>query len=505
MMKPSSNINENRECPPRQYMKTDNKPFEMNSNCVEKNIAKEVSSKSHIPLSCANKTNENVIEMPRSSTSYTIEENVLSSKGTKRKIDLSISKLSLPSSSREQICLEGNAENKRKLSAKRIANENLVVHSNTKGETKDADLTKNEGIGEGKFERYIEGFSTNVGRRGDDRMNRAVSIRLAYPEISLLDALTAGGFKFSPPKLGSGKPDKRTYDSDNVLLCQRKNQLSRRLRLAKKKSGKQVSIDLKNNVRQESNDTVVDGRSFPKEVPRMAELQSTTSKQKFFSKLESSSSQDQVSNSMEENAHRSNLDKIILSTFETISGIPSNEDSSVNIGTKMYDDKTSLNDLLELTNNLRRQTNLFPLLDPVQSRILQIQSHLSNLQGQSQQDTDLDPYANTKSAFSKIPIVGDDLSRRFMASSMDTESDQMHSILFPNDALRAQNSAFQVNIPEVTNFLDDKRLELAIEYYKVARLVLMKNCILRAGFGPSDIQEQSIVFLCFKKLFPCIK
>jgi len=76
--------------------------------------------------------------------------------------------------------------------------------------------------------------SSNLGRRGDPRMHKAVAARLASPEMSLLDALIAGGFEFPDGTEGAGKSDRNVYDSENVLLCQRKNQLSRRLRLARK-------------------------------------------------------------------------------------------------------------------------------------------------------------------------------------------------------------------------------------------------------------------------------
>ena len=78
--------------------------------------------------------------------------------------------------------------------------------------------------------------SNSVGRRGDPRMHRAVAARRANPSMSLLEALIVGGFKFSNGTDGRGKSDRNVYDSDNVLLCQRKNQLSRRLRLARRRS-----------------------------------------------------------------------------------------------------------------------------------------------------------------------------------------------------------------------------------------------------------------------------
>lgn len=68
-----------------------------------------------------------------------------------------------------------------------------------------------------------------LGRKGDPRMHRAVAARMADPDISLLDALIAGGFDYSK----DCKNDVTLLDSDGVTLGQRKNQLSRRLRLTR--------------------------------------------------------------------------------------------------------------------------------------------------------------------------------------------------------------------------------------------------------------------------------
>jgi hypothetical protein len=76
---------------------------------------------------------------------------------------------------------------------------------------------------------------SNMGRRGDPRMHRAVAVRLADPNVSLLDALIEGGFKFPPNMFETGNSDRDIFDSDGVQLCQRKNQLSRRLRLIRKR------------------------------------------------------------------------------------------------------------------------------------------------------------------------------------------------------------------------------------------------------------------------------
>jgi hypothetical protein len=59
-------------------------------------------------------------------------------------------------------------------------------------------------------------------------MHKAVAARLENPEISLFDALKIGGFEYT------SNNDSSAMDSEKVTLGQRKNQLSRRLRLAKK-------------------------------------------------------------------------------------------------------------------------------------------------------------------------------------------------------------------------------------------------------------------------------
>jgi hypothetical protein len=63
---------------------------------------------------------------------------------------------------------------------------------------------------------------------GDPRMHKAVAARLATPSLSLYEALVLGGFSYAE------NDDKSVLDSKKVTLGQRKNQLSRRLRLARK-------------------------------------------------------------------------------------------------------------------------------------------------------------------------------------------------------------------------------------------------------------------------------
>ena len=91
------------------------------------------------------------------------------------------------------------------------------------------------------------------GRRGDPRMHRAVAARLANPDLTLFQALIEGGFKFPSLKMDATTNNKKTfnnsiYDSDNVLLSQRKNQLSRRLRLLLRKGKQKLATSSNNNL-----------------------------------------------------------------------------------------------------------------------------------------------------------------------------------------------------------------------------------------------------------------
>ena len=79
-----------------------------------------------------------------------------------------------------------------------------------------------------------------VGRRGDPRMHNAVAIRQKHPEISLTRALALGGFDVT----GETEKDALTK------LSQRKNQLSRRLRLLRHSKRSEGGEDNKNGRRR---------------------------------------------------------------------------------------------------------------------------------------------------------------------------------------------------------------------------------------------------------------
>lgn len=73
---------------------------------------------------------------------------------------------------------------------------------------------------------------SEFGRKGDPRMNIAVALKTRHPDMTLDDALKAGGFKFPDDYETSSLRERQIYDEDNVSLQQRKNQLNRRIRYA---------------------------------------------------------------------------------------------------------------------------------------------------------------------------------------------------------------------------------------------------------------------------------
>lgn len=82
-----------------------------------------------------------------------------------------------------------------------------------------------------------KGKSSHPGRVGDPRMNLAVQAKMADPDLSLVAALIAGGFVFGPELNAPGVKVSTVKDVDGVTVYQRRNQLLRRMRLAKKGKG----------------------------------------------------------------------------------------------------------------------------------------------------------------------------------------------------------------------------------------------------------------------------
>jgi len=95
-----------------------------------------------------------------------------------------------------------------------------------------------------------ENMNANLGRRGDPRMHKALHARLANPEMTLFEALKEGGFIFPDEAERNGRSERSIFDSDGVLLCQRKNQLSRRLRLARKSAAPNIALEAVNGNHQ---------------------------------------------------------------------------------------------------------------------------------------------------------------------------------------------------------------------------------------------------------------
>ena len=76
---------------------------------------------------------------------------------------------------------------------------------------------------------------------GDPRMRRALAAKILNPNLSLRQALQANGFVFPSITSSTTTPCSTTvYDTDNISLAQRKNQLLRRIRAFKASKNKSV-------------------------------------------------------------------------------------------------------------------------------------------------------------------------------------------------------------------------------------------------------------------------
>ena len=96
---------------------------------------------------------------------------------------------------------------------------------------------------QGKHRKTKQKNFSKLGRRGDPRMHKAVAARLVNVDMPLIKALLVGGFTFpllddegSPKDRNVAKiDDAKVMDAEGVSLAQRKNQLSRRIRIAREK------------------------------------------------------------------------------------------------------------------------------------------------------------------------------------------------------------------------------------------------------------------------------
>ena len=98
---------------------------------------------------------------------------------------------------------------------------------NSRGLQEDDDISSSSSTTTNDLKKIeLKAIPSKLGRKGDPRMHKALQNRLNNPKMSLLNALEAGGFQFH-------EEDGVFIDADHTLLSQRKNQLSRRIRLFK--------------------------------------------------------------------------------------------------------------------------------------------------------------------------------------------------------------------------------------------------------------------------------
>jgi len=222
------------------------------SNCSMPSVVLASHSTQNIPLVCTNPSNQGKLE----AIAYPLEEKQAAEKQRaalrqeSRQKELSLSKeVTLQHTSAAPVHgTESQASNIMKhpfYSFKCLEPINLLFMQHVKPSPPDSSThpTTHPGVtGQNKnmeaSSRVISGSLSSLppsSRFGDPRMNSAVIAKIKNPNLTYLEALTVGGFKFTGTiKWLSGKTDKQILDEDNISLSQRKNQLARRLRVLKK-------------------------------------------------------------------------------------------------------------------------------------------------------------------------------------------------------------------------------------------------------------------------------
>jgi type II secretory pathway pseudopilin PulG len=99
--------------------------------------------------------------------------------------------------------------------------------------------------------------ASRIGRKGDPRMNRALAARLANPSLLLSEALRIGGFEYP------SDDDSNNVDAETVSLAQRKNQLSRRIRMARQQLDQEKTQQFHSDTSTKQTSTDIDDRTKP--------------------------------------------------------------------------------------------------------------------------------------------------------------------------------------------------------------------------------------------------
>mmetsp|Transcript_3120 Transcript_3120/g.4555 ORF Transcript_3120/g.4555 Transcript_3120/m.4555 type:complete len:810 (-) Transcript_3120:492-2921(-) len=352
---------------------------------------------------------------------------------------------------------------------------------------------KSKPISNPKKSRKLNYIPSKLGRKGDPRMHRALKARLDNPKLSLLDALTQGGFEFH-------WKDGISYDSDNVQLGQRKNQLSRRLRLYKQNQNhnkveeleKRVNSALCKQNQHESSKDNDDNNDDDMAARKRKVSDGNNSGNDTFHHTHQAAPYFQYRNDL---GNKDNYGEIMKMMMSQMSGIqpqctfqPNNFDQS--------------------SFHYQNRHDFYNVMKGAQGREPPTVEHVSNLQQNQQQMNPFHPFVhNFAMNSSKNSAVGAaEGSQGSTSSSVEQPSTDplsktdLHNYQQENNTISMNNSHTSSTImPQIPR---DKiqRLHEALNLYRIDSSALMKRCMLSAGFTHQETEECDEMYVLFGEL-----
>lgn len=281
---------------------------------------------------------------------------------------------------------------------------------------------------------------SKIGRKGDPRMHKALEARLNDPKLSLFEALKIGGFVFH-------WEDDVSYDEDHVLLSQRKNQLSRRIRLYKqnheksKMGGFEFPASATSVVRSEvstKRKTDNDGAK-PKRKPRNSDGGEARRKNKM---KKAASSPDPLSTPSSQhglNQECGSLDHEAVATTDSLSSMSGSVD-----GNQANGSKASFN------------SNAFPEAVSL----------------------------NRRNSASQFALYGSSVLQGTNGNAANLPQDMTPSVITSS-----------ASIP--SNLSRAERMNQALSMFSRDSSTLMQKCLLQAGFSPDQIESTKETYIEF--------
>ena len=374
----------------------------------------------------------------------------------------------------------------------------------------------------------------SLGRRGDPRMHRAVAARLANPQMKLVDALRMGGFDVD----GNREPDAL------VKLGQRKNQLSRRLRLSRQSMASaslstaradlgSMGISATSNQASANTTTSFASRNYgPMNIAPVLNINDDSKKKSMLMNHPQMSLGNKVpmnNDGIGVKANHSGQDHFYFTGMNNISTKPQSQQHFIvdeNTGVDlMYNDKPMIQ--REFSESINTNTNdnkssenfgSFSMGGSMWNTGFSSDHHFgmkTNMQRNNIGDIDRLNYRNN------VPDMPTNLSQqKFMmyqqhplnhVSSMDVRQPQnQFSSLKANTSFKdhslvaSKSNHYNIQDLTETNSLDSTSIKTkflsALNVFRAENSSLLKRCMLIAGFEPNETNECDSAYITFSSI-----